>query len=296
MIDNDDNEDDEEEIDVTDDRAKFHQNVVIDFSRVNLPSSDVHRLAQNILSPQQHLHPNQLQQQHHQLLSHYQAAVAAAAQHSLHRNGSHNFIDSCALDTHHRSSIYTDFYNQTQQQQQNTQALAKNLYPKLHEDILNSSKQYQQYYQSRLLTDSVLSKYPPLGDLCKTVSQIGQSSTAPLSSSKLTSPVRSEPSTNKKSLKRPASSDSTSQTVSTSASAATETTPTTTKDHQSNSMDSGMESSEDTKSETGSTKDENGSQLWPAWIYCTRYSDRPSSGKDFPSFSLCLLSFGLLFS
>jgi homeobox protein engrailed len=22
-----------------------------------------------------------------------------------------------------------------------------------------------------------------------------------------------------------------------------------------------------------------GSQLWPAWVYCTRYSDRPSSGE-----------------
>jgi hypothetical protein len=22
-----------------------------------------------------------------------------------------------------------------------------------------------------------------------------------------------------------------------------------------------------------------GPQLWPAWVYCTRYSDRPSSGE-----------------
>lgn len=116
---------------------------------------------------------------------------------------------------------------------------------------------------------------------------------------KLWSPARSDPSPNKKSVRRPSSqldtstssssipSDSTnSVTASASASTPNEatpattqaTTPTTTKDHQSNSMDSGMESSEDTKSETGSTKDENGSQLWPAWIYCTRYSDRPSSG------------------
>lgn len=43
--------------------------------------------------------------------------------------------------------------------------------------------------------------------------------------------------------------------------------------------DSGVDSSDDTKSETGSTKDENG-QSWPAWIYCTRYSDRPSSGRN----------------
>jgi hypothetical protein len=24
-----------------------------------------------------------------------------------------------------------------------------------------------------------------------------------------------------------------------------------------------------------------GPQLWPAWVYCTRYSDRPSSGEFF---------------
>lgn len=27
-----------------------------------------------------------------------------------------------------------------------------------------------------------------------------------------------------------------------------------------------------------STKQQNGQSLWPAWVYCTRYSDRPSSG------------------
>lgn len=27
--------------------------------------------------------------------------------------------------------------------------------------------------------------------------------------------------------------------------------------------------------------DKDGSQQWPAWVYCTRYSDRPSSGKCF---------------
>lgn len=205
-------------------------------------------------------------------------------------------MDGSPLDAHHRSPLYPDFYHQTQQQQQqHTQALAKSL-------------QYQQYYQTRLLTDSVLAKYPPLGNLCKTVSQIGQSPTPPSSlngsissggsssssnggnNSKLTSPARSESSPSKKSLKRPSSqldnvpstgsvsSDSTSATIVSSMS--NEPTMATTKNnHQSNSLDSGMESSDDTKSETGSTKDENGSQLWPAWIYCTRYSDRPSSGE-----------------
>lgn len=274
---------------MTDDRTKFNQNVAIDFSNALPSNGDVHRIAHNILSPQQTSHNHHLHQQH--ILNHYQAAVAVAQQ-SLHHASTHNFFDTNNLE--HRSSLYSEIYHQNQQQ---TQALAKSLYPKLHEDILNSSKQYQQYYQTtRLLTDSVLAKYPPLGNLCKTVSQIGQTSTTSPNSingtnnNKLVSPSRSESTSNKKSLKRnisqlenlpstgSVSSDSTSATVSTSSSVSNENLMVT-KTHQSNSMDSGMESSDDTKSETGSTKDENGSQLWPAWIYCTRYSDRPSSGK-----------------
>lgn len=45
---------------------------------------------------------------------------------------------------------------------------------------------------------------------------------------------------------------------------------------------SGLDSSDDTRSESGgSTKEDNGQgqSAWPAWVYCTRYSDRPSSGK-----------------
>lgn len=30
---------------------------------------------------------------------------------------------------------------------------------------------------------------------------------------------------------------------------------------------------------TGTSTPENQPMLWPAWVYCTRYSDRPSSGK-----------------
>lgn len=30
---------------------------------------------------------------------------------------------------------------------------------------------------------------------------------------------------------------------------------------------------------TNTTSGSNGQSLWPAWVYCTRYSDRPSSGK-----------------
>lgn len=32
--------------------------------------------------------------------------------------------------------------------------------------------------------------------------------------------------------------------------------------------------------DSATDKDASGSQQWPAWVYCTRYSDRPSSGKS----------------
>ncbi|XP_037296076.1 homeobox protein invected isoform X2 [Manduca sexta] len=38
-------------------------------------------------------------------------------------------------------------------------------------------------------------------------------------------------------------------------------------------------SKEDSGSSQGSTAGE-GSMVWPAWVYCTRYSDRPSSGRS----------------
>lgn len=294
-----DNGDDiDEEIDVTDERTKYHQNAAIDFSNgrqyYNLSPS-----VKDFYNQERLIQANSAvqQQQQKQLLHHYQAAAAvAAAQQSLHRVGAHNLIDSSSLEAHHRSLLYPDFYQNQQQQ-----ALAKSIYPKLHEDILNSSKQYQQYYQTtRLLTDSVLAKYPPLGNLCKTVSQIGQP-TPPIPQPPTTdaaklapSPIRSaESMSHKKSAKRSldggvsgssgTANDSISATVSTSSSSSSSTASNeisaVKSTHQSHSLDSGMESSDDTKSETGSTKDENGSQLWPAWIYCTRYSDRPSSGK-----------------
>jgi homeobox protein engrailed len=47
---------------------------------------------------------------------------------------------------------------------------------------------------------------------------------------------------------------------------------------------SASSSAADDKALTGDSA--KGPQLWPAWVYCTRYSDRPSSGE---SLSLCLL-------
>lgn len=239
--------DDEEEIDVTDDHTQVPPNGAIDFTSA-LSNSGIHRFAHSILSPQQHAH--HLHQQ--QLLSHYQAAMAVAQQ-SLQRASVHGFMDS-PLDAHHRTPIYPEFYHQNQQQ-----ALAK---------------QYQQYYQTSLLSDNTLGKYAPLGNLCKTVSQIGQSpSTTPVTSgTKLVSPALSEPSPSKKSLSRPSSQTNTPKAPSESGSSVLKTPSVKSNDGSApakssrlESMDSGMESSDDTKSETSSNKDENGSQLYPAW-------------------------------
>lgn len=259
-------DDDDEEIDVTDDQNHIHQNGVIDFSSV-IPNASIHRFAHSILSPQQQAH-----HLHQQQLLHYQAAMAVAQQ-SLQRASVHGFMDS-PLDAHHRSPIYPEFYHQNQQQ--------------------SLAKQYQQYYQTGLLNDNALSKYAPLGNLCKTVSQIGQSPSTPPASMNginLTSPSPSEPSPSKKPLSRPSSKmNTTPKTLNSSnpaaavalksPSAKSSETSTTAKSSRLESMDSGMESSDDTKSETSSNKDENG-QLFPAWIYCTRYSDRPSSGPRY---------------
>lgn len=139
-------------------------------------------------------------------------------------------------------------------------------YPKIHDEIVNNAKHkyhhLQQHYHH--LAESAFSKIPPLGNLCKTVSQIGQSSSI-------------SPTIKNDLLPSPTSSTSSQQQQH------QQTTP---HHHQQNALpsssgrDSGMDSSDDTKSESGSsTKDGDGAQLWPAWVYCTRYSDRPSSGK-----------------
>uniref|UniRef100_A0A182S5T4 Uncharacterized protein n=1 Tax=Anopheles maculatus TaxID=74869 RepID=A0A182S5T4_9DIPT len=156
-------------------------------------------------------------------------------------------------------------------------------YPKLHEEIINSHRKFQaKLIESQ--TKAALAAaataaaaasishqqphIPPLGSLCKTVSQIGQhvAGTGSLNGAGPTanghSGTNTATSTTKatpKPIPKPASSE---------------------LNTGSSSQDTGMESSDDAKSETSSTKDgENGSNLWPAWVYCTRYSDRPSSGK-----------------
>lgn len=254
-----DNEDDEE-IDVTDDRNDFRQTAAIDFSNT-LQSSDVQRFAQNLFAPQQQAHPHFFHQQ--QLLNHYHAAMAVAQQ-SLHRAGVHGLMDGAGLID--RSPLYPDFYH-----------------PQQHTSISAIKKPFQ---PSSLLTDSALTKYAPLGNLCKTVSQIGQSPSTPpssLNSIKLTPTTPSESSSNKKSLKRPSAvlnSPTTSESSAKLTPKSPSNEPSAPKNARMENLDSGMESSDDAKSETSSNKDENG-QMWPAWIYCTRYSDRPSSGPRY---------------
>lgn len=140
-------------------------------------------------------------------------------------------------------------------------------YPKIHDEIINGKHKYhhlQQHYHH--LAESAFSKIPPLGNLCKTVSQIGQSSSISLT------------------VKNDLLPSPTSSTSSVQHHHHQQTTPA--LQHPQNAMptssgrDSGMDSSDDTKSESGSsTKDGDSAQLWPAWVYCTRYSDRPSSGE-----------------
>uniref|UniRef100_A0A182RC58 Homeobox protein engrailed-like n=1 Tax=Anopheles funestus TaxID=62324 RepID=A0A182RC58_ANOFN len=154
-------------------------------------------------------------------------------------------------------------------------------YPKLHEEIINSHRKFQaKLIESQ--TKAALAAaataaaaaavthqphIPPLGSLCKTVSQIGQhvAGTASLNGA--------GPTTN--------GISNGNSTASTKATPKPIPKPLSTETNSS-SQDTGMESSDDAKSETSSTKDgENGSNLWPAWVYCTRYSDRPSSGPRY---------------
>lgn len=46
-----------------------------------------------------------------------------------------------------------------------------------------------------------------------------------------------------------------------------------------NTSPTSVSSGNPTSNSTGPTGTDPGKMLWPAWVYCTRYSDRPSSGK-----------------
>ncbi|BFG04677.1 segmentation polarity homeobox protein engrailed [Drosophila madeirensis] len=184
-------------------------------------------------------------------------------------------------------------------------------YPRIHEEIV----------QSRLRRSAANTVIPPasskmsepcaeksaLGSLCKTVSQIGQptmtttlppqlSSSSSLANNLASPPPASNASTISSSSTAPSCSSSSSSGCS-SATSSLNSSPSSRLGAAANasspqpqpipppsavSRDSGMESSDDTRSETGSTTTEGGkNEMWPAWVYCTRYSDRPSSGPRY---------------
>lgn len=110
-------------------------------------------------------------------------------------------------------------------------------------DLSKPQNDYQKYSFDYLKSkESDFSSLPPLGGLRQTVSQIGEQV-----------PKEREMPKVIENQKRP---DSASSVVSSTSSGALSTCGST-----------------DTNSQSGNAS------LWPAWVYCTRYSDRPSSGK-----------------
>lgn len=113
-------------------------------------------------------------------------------------------------------------------------------------DLSKPQNDYQKYSFDYLKSkESEFTSMPPLGGLRQTVSQIGETVSQVAKERELPKVIEAQ--------KRP---DSASSVVSSTSSGALSTCGST-----------------DTNSQSG-----NG-QLWPAWVYCTRYSDRPSSGK-----------------
>ena len=146
-------------------------------------------------------------------------------------------------------------------------------YPKIHEEIYNNHN--KKYLNHQQLSPSTSTKMPPLGSLCKTVSQIGQNTPSPSPNSSILNSVqlRSPSASSINSATPPINSPRLSNDLNLMS-------PTLTiKSNNSSNLSNNdrLEDSDDLQSENGSTKD--GEKMWPAWIYCTRYSDRPSSGE-----------------
>lgn len=118
-------------------------------------------------------------------------------------------------------------------------------------DLSKATQDYQKAYSFDYLKvkeANDFNRMPPLGGLRQTVSQIGEKE-------------KEVP----KIVEAPKRPDSASSVVSSTSSGAPSTCG---------------------SIETGSQK--GNPNLWPAWVYCTRYSDRPSSGKFLTL--LCLIS------
>lgn len=188
-------------------------------------------------------------------------------------------------------------------------------YPRIHEELVQSRLRRSANPNAVLPPTSAKHSSEPsaeksaLGSLCKAVSQIGQAPAmtpslpvTPSSSSSAGSHLASPPpASNASTISSSSSSTATSSGSSSSssssgasslnsspssrlaggsASANNASSPQPIPPPSAVSRDSGMESSDDTRSETGSTTTEGGkNEMWPAWVYCTRYSDRPSSGR-----------------
>ncbi|XP_030561180.1 segmentation polarity homeobox protein engrailed [Drosophila novamexicana] len=181
-------------------------------------------------------------------------------------------------------------------------------YPRIHEELVQSRLRRSAAGNPNAVLPPTAKLTEPsveksaLGSLCKTVSQIGQAqSTTPVttpssSACQLASPPpASNASTISSSSSTAASCSASSSSGCSSAASSLNSSPSSRLAGANNasspqpipppsavSRDSGMESSDDTRSETGSTTTDGGkNEMWPAWVYCTRYSDRPSSGPRY---------------
>lgn len=192
---------------------------------------------------------------------------------SLHENeSSNNSIQEVIDENHHASAIFfknfqlAELLHLTSKRidEENSKSDIKTNFAtnyqqyKLNQEILN----YNKLKNTIDVTPSTsVSSIPPLGSLSKAVSQIGQDST---SSSLLSPPFSSY---------RNLSTSPRFESDASSYRAETETVYSSNSTNPAEGIDS-----DDCKSEASSSKDDN-QKMWPAWIYCTRYSDRPSSGR-----------------
>jgi hypothetical protein len=186
---------------------------------------------------------------------------AAAAAANNNRSFVQNFNPSSVfLNSFRLSEIFNDYSTKTNNvdNKASDNSLRNSIYntfsayPKIHEEILNHkaaklSSCAATNSQSPPSSSSTIGKITSstshaLGGLCKTISQIGQENCL--------SPPQSVASSNKSYNSEKFQQSSTESTV----------------------------DSDDCQSEASiNTKDDN--KMWPAWIFCTRYSDRPSSGE-----------------
>lgn len=175
-------------------------------------------------------------------------------EHVLNNSKSHQVSPSYPLNLHHPAlehpaftslqnlrlaEIYNDYSRKLALEAQSQNLFHSfSSYPRIHEEILNQHrKNNSPIISSHISTTKPPQVTPPLGNLCKTVSQIGRPTIT-------TTPTASiSPKSDRSSLISP---------------------PISSSKHDSSMIDS----SDDTKSETSSTTkgDDNGNGVWPAWV------------------------------